>query len=364
LCSQVSRRVIGGEIYDLKEFGGVIATLASRNDIRSIHDLKGKKVAAASISGLGSGQMQFLEMELAGMSWINDPAQLVFTSNQGKVVNGILKGEFDVGFVRTDQIEGTADADSNPIDASLLKIIDLKSNLYIDDVPFPFQSSTPLYPEWNVAALTHTPDIVATELQQAMLAIKTHAEVATYRLNETTSSSAIVAPSPPQLCDTTDEVAEKALNATASGGFSEWVPSLSYMELRSMQESTGFFQYQNNTWRCFRTEEIYDSISCPAGYLKKSELEVATGCADAGLTCSGGYQCICSPCYKPLNCIDSVSIAGQCVEYDVFLPALLVPIALLFVAVCFIALGFKSRQMVTQAKQSANNERDLNEFLA
>jgi ABC transporter, phosphonate, periplasmic substrate-binding protein len=362
LCSQVSRRVVGGEIYDLKKFGGVIATLASRDDIRSIHDLKDKKIAAASISGLGSGQMEFLEMELAGMSWINDPEQLVFTSNQGKIVNGILNGDFDVGFVRTDQIEGSKDADGNPIDASLLKIIDPKPNLYIDGVTFPFQSSTPLYPEWNVAALKHTPDAVATELQQAMLAIKTHAEVAAYRLNET--SSALGTSPPPQLCDTADEVAEKALAATTSGGFSEWVPSLSYMELRSMHESTGFIQHQNNVWRCFRTEDIYASISCPAGYLKKSEAEVATGCADAGLECNDAYQCICSPCYKPLNCVDSVSIAGQCVEYQVFLPALLVPIAALFILACFTTLGFKSRQLVSQAKQAAKNEREFNEFLA
>jgi hypothetical protein len=157
LVSQISRRNINGNIYDLKKFGGVIATRADNLDISSIHHLKDKIVAAASISGLGSGQMQFLEMKNAGMSYINDPKQLVFTSNQEKVVNGILNGDFDVGFVRTDQLERSQDADGNLIDRSLFKVIDMKANLTVDGEPFPFESSTPLYPEWNLAALSHVP---------------------------------------------------------------------------------------------------------------------------------------------------------------------------------------------------------------
>eukprot|EP00957_Ditylum_brightwellii_P169627 12911413-Ditylum_brightwellii.AAC.1 len=74
--------------------------LANNTSVQNVTDLRGKSVAAASISGLGSGQMQFRKMIGKGMSYINDPKQVVFTSNQGKVVNGVLYGEFDVGFVR------------------------------------------------------------------------------------------------------------------------------------------------------------------------------------------------------------------------------------------------------------------------
>jgi ABC-type phosphate/phosphonate transport system substrate-binding protein len=74
--------------------------LANNTSIQKIRDLKGKSVAAASISGLGSGQMQFRRMIKEGMSYINDPSQVIFTSNQGKVVNGVLYGEIDAGFVR------------------------------------------------------------------------------------------------------------------------------------------------------------------------------------------------------------------------------------------------------------------------
>ena len=71
LVSQVSRRKISGKVYNLKKFGGVIMARADNDQVNHIHDLKGKVVAAASISGLGSGLMQFLTMVNAGMSFIN-----------------------------------------------------------------------------------------------------------------------------------------------------------------------------------------------------------------------------------------------------------------------------------------------------
>ena len=71
LVSQISRRKINGNVYHLKKFGGVIFRRHDNEDIQTIQDVRGKVVAAASISGLGSGQMQFLAMQQAGMSYIN-----------------------------------------------------------------------------------------------------------------------------------------------------------------------------------------------------------------------------------------------------------------------------------------------------
>ena len=150
LTSQISNRKVNGESYNLSKFGGVI-TVRADSDIQTIDDIHDQVVAAASISGLGSGQMQFRLLEQHGISYIQAPQQLVFTSNQGKVVNGVLDGTFDVGFVRTDQIERTKTTNGTFVDAALLRIIEPIPNLTIDAVPFPFQSSTELYPEWNLA---------------------------------------------------------------------------------------------------------------------------------------------------------------------------------------------------------------------
>ena len=177
LVSQISKRKVGGNTFDLTKFGGVIAVRSDRTDIQTLADIRGKVVAAASISGLGSGQMQFRELQRAGMSYINAPRQLVFTSNQGKVVNGVLAGKFDVGFIRTDQIERTKNSDGVLIDPSELRILQPQPDLAIDGVPFPFESSTPLYPEWNLASLGHVSDEVASEVQSAMRALAGHSDV-------------------------------------------------------------------------------------------------------------------------------------------------------------------------------------------
>lgn len=342
LVSQVSRRKISGNVYHLKKFGGVIFRRHDRTDIQTMQDVPGKVVAAASISGLGSGQMQFLAMQQAGLSYINDPKQLVFTSNQGKVVNGVLNGEFDVGFVRTDQIERTKDSNGTLVDTAAFAILDPVPGLNIDGEPFPFEATTPLYPEWNIAALAHVPVDVSEALQDAMLSLADHAKVISDLqecmddFNSTTICDYELIPK--ARCDTTPEIAEIAFDASNKGKYSSWTTTLSYMQLRSMQEQTGFIQMDpdDNKWKCTRSSTIYDAIVCPSGYYKETEEEVDTACETQGLVCKEGYQCICGPCVKIVECVDAVSIGSKCVPYRIFLPALLIP----FFFLCAIAVHF------------------------
>jgi serine/threonine protein kinase/ABC-type phosphate/phosphonate transport system substrate-binding protein len=342
LVSQVSRRKVGGGVYDLKKFGGVIATLRNRTDIQGISDLKNKVIAAASISGLGSGQMQFKEMVDNGLSYLQDPKQLVFTSNQGKVVNGLLSGEFDVGFVRTDQIERSKDDDGNLVDLSQFKILEPKNGLEIDGVPFPFQSSTDLYAEWNIAGLTHVSPQVSREVQRAMLSIADYAKVGKalddcIALNGTEVCNQInladLYPEGPTQCSATHRKVTAAYKAQSNGKYAGWTTSLSYMQLRSMQEATGFISMEEDTkiWRCIRSAELYDAISCPAGYNVKTKAQVDSGCEEVGLTCKEGYQCVCRPCEAPyeLVCVDSVKMGNKCISLGVFLPSIIFPVLIL-----------------------------------
>jgi len=323
LVSQISRRVVGGQVYSLTRFGGVIFTRADRDDIQTLEDVREKIAAAASISGLGSGQMQFRELVKKGIAYLQDVKQMVFTSNQGKVVNGVLNGDFDVGYVRTDQIERTKGPDGTLIDKSLLKIIDPLPGLNIDGDPFPFESTTPLYAEWNIAALTHVPDAVAQEVQSAMLQVADHAAVGKaltdcYADSNCDSIDANIfntkeeceeyclASIDPELynrCDTTPELALLANDAKTKGKYSGWRSTLSYMELRNMQEETGFISKDEDTGinRCIRSKEIFDAVTCPVGFFKKPKEQVLNGCADAGLECKEGFQCLCKPCVQAFD---------------------------------------------------------------
>ena len=53
----------------------------------------------------------------------------------------------------------------------MFKVIEPIDGLEIDGMPFPFESSTPLYPEWNIASLPHVPDDVAREVRPNIITI-------------------------------------------------------------------------------------------------------------------------------------------------------------------------------------------------
>ncbi|CAB9496779.1 Receptor-type guanylate cyclase gcy [Seminavis robusta] len=309
LASQISRRNVDGKQYDLVKFGGVIATLAN-STVNTLQDLKGKIVAAASISGLGSGQMQFREMQKAGLSYINDPKQLVFTSNQGKVVKGLLSGQFDVGFIRTDQLERFSHSDKD-LDTFLkrFKIVNPQPNLTLEDgMVFPFESSTMLYPEWNVASLMHVDEEVSRAVQESLTALAEHASVGqAYNdcLKEYGPAFCSDLPFPGQFAlktrsDTTLEIAQLAYTGMVQGKYAGWRTTLSYMDLRSMQEGTGFLRLdeESHQWRCVRSKELYNAITCPDGFFRKTPQQVQEGCSGAGLECPEGMQCVCQPCLK------------------------------------------------------------------
>ena len=205
LVSQIGYQTIGGDRFEIQEFGGVIFRLKTRTDINSLQDVKNKSIGAASISGLGSGQAQFLMFVKKGLSFINDPSQVVFTSNQGKVVKAVEKGLIDVGFVRTNQIEKMEAAGVKDISMSKFEIIE-KVALQSGGEDYPFPITTDLYPEWNLAALPHVDWRIMKGVQEAMLKLQF--------------------PHP----------------AAVNGNFKGWRPTLSYMMLRNMQEDVGFIQ--------------------------------------------------------------------------------------------------------------------------
>ena len=88
-------------------FAGVIFTRADNEEINGIHDLKDKVIGAADVATITASQSQFYQMEKADMSYVMDPKKVTFTGDMQEVVKGVLAGEFDVGFVRTDEIEGS-----------------------------------------------------------------------------------------------------------------------------------------------------------------------------------------------------------------------------------------------------------------
>lgn len=257
--------------------------------------------------------MQFRELLRKGIHHLQDPKQSILMVSQDRVVQSLLKGEIDVGYVRTDQLERTVNENTGErIDLSRIKIIGAKENLVNQGNPFPFKSSTELYPEWNVAGFDHVPDDVIQAVQSSLLAIADHASVAPallacYELRQCSDADAAcksecfhsLDSATFKRCDTTPEVALLSYDALRVGNYAGFRTSLPYMTLRSLLEETGFLVSKPSP-KCVRTQSISDAITCPDGHLKKSESDIARGCSTAGLDCYG-FECICSPCVKVVD---------------------------------------------------------------
>ena len=178
LATVVKDLSVRGRAFELDVYGGVIAVRADNDAINTIVDLRDKIIGAGAIVDLMGAQLEIYEMGRdGGMSYVNDPRQVSFTKYQVDVVRGVLSGRFDVGFLRTNQIEPTTDENGEPIDPDLFKIIDPKVYVMDNGDLFPFLHSTDIYPEWPLAALSNVPDDVQLAVQEALFDFEAHAMI-------------------------------------------------------------------------------------------------------------------------------------------------------------------------------------------
>ncbi len=157
--------------HPISGFGGVIFSLASRSDIMSLEDLKGKTVAAVFKGSLGGFQAQAMELKRLGLSLPGDVHLLETGMPHDATVQRVLDGEADAGFARTGVLE--AMVSEGLLDITRLKILNPQS-----DLGFPFLLSTQLYPEWPFAAMPHADSDLARRVAAALLALPHDGEVA------------------------------------------------------------------------------------------------------------------------------------------------------------------------------------------
>lgn len=311
LVTAVKTLLVRGQSFDLDVYGGVIAVRNDNDAINTIADLKDKIIGAADVVHLVAGQMQAYEMEKAGLSFIHDPKQVVFTKNQAEIVRGVLNGTFDVGFVQTNQIEGTLGESGELVDPALFKIIDSKIYVMESGEMFPFLHSTAVFPEWPFSALTGVPPDVQHAVQTALLNYGKY-----YLFSQLLNCSNAQGPTQDDiahceelrlkltelgpLCNNTDNLVLLATQGTAASSISSFRTAPSYFEVRSTMEEARFLMLKDEQWHCMNPDKVYDDITCPSGYFKRTEHEYLTGCAEAGLECHG-KDCFCKPCIKAFD---------------------------------------------------------------
>ncbi len=163
--SRIATRLVAGPHGPLNHFAGVAIARADRNDIRHYRDLAGKRLLIPDRSGLGGWQAQVREALAQRVDIEHESATIIETGNVEKVIAGILAGDADVGFLRSDVIESMIS--SGKLREGQLKVIDQK-----ETPGYPYLHSTRLYPEWPFARVGDFPEDTAKAILIALLAMQ------------------------------------------------------------------------------------------------------------------------------------------------------------------------------------------------
>jgi len=145
--------------------GSVIFTKASRTDINSLSDLRGKSLATASKTAFASWFVTRDELKRHGISSEDLSSIQVKGSSPDMVVKAVNSGEADAGAVITGMLEQMSEEGS--ISLSDYRVISQKR---VEG--FPFLLSSELYPNFAFARLKHTNITLANKVAAQLLLIK------------------------------------------------------------------------------------------------------------------------------------------------------------------------------------------------
>ena len=146
-------------------FGGVVFARADAEHIATLTDLRGKTIAASSLESLGGYQMQAYELKQVGVRLPEDADLHITGMPHDNVVNEVLSGLAQAGFVRSGVLE--AMAHEGKLDMAKIKILNRQNPKDI-----PVLVSTHLYPEWPFSALPHTEESLARRVAAALFVLE------------------------------------------------------------------------------------------------------------------------------------------------------------------------------------------------
>lgn len=146
-------------------FGGVIFSRVGQTNINTLSDIKGKNIAIVNIDSMGGYQAQAYELKQVGISLPQDAKLFVTGVPHDKVIEAVLTGRAEVGFVRSGVLEDMVY--EGKLDMTQLKILNSHN---LPDVSV--QVSTKIYPEWPIAALSHIDENLARHVAAALFMVE------------------------------------------------------------------------------------------------------------------------------------------------------------------------------------------------
>ncbi|WP_151671728.1 diguanylate cyclase domain-containing protein [Nitrincola schmidtii] len=141
--------------------GGVII-VRDESSIKTLNDIKGHRIAIPKARFLGGFQAQLYELQRHNIQ--KDQLEFIELLNQDQIIDAVLSGVADVGFVRTGMLEDWQLHGYGAVDQ--LRVIN-EQNLR----GFPFRLSTRLYPEWPLLSLPHVDPTVVRRVANALFSL-------------------------------------------------------------------------------------------------------------------------------------------------------------------------------------------------
>ncbi len=156
--------------HELSSFGGVIFT-RKNSPVNTLADIEKYKIAVTKNESLGGYQMQAYELFNANLATPKDRQLVITGMPHDKVVQAVITGQAEVGFVRSGVIESLQA--EGKLNIAEIKVLNRKKLL-----AFPLVSSTRLYPEWPVALTSNVEDYLARQITIALLSLQSRSPAA------------------------------------------------------------------------------------------------------------------------------------------------------------------------------------------
>lgn len=138
--------------------GSAVVSLASRERLTDLRELKGRRVAVVGREAFGGYQLVWRELAALGIDPGRDLALLDVGFPMDGVLGAVERGEADAGIVRVCLIESRREWSER------FRVVGARA-----EPGFACATSTRLYPDWPVATLRHTPPQLARAVAIALL---------------------------------------------------------------------------------------------------------------------------------------------------------------------------------------------------
>lgn len=137
-------------------FGSVIFWRSDNKEIKTLWDLRNKKLAAGPVLSIGGWLAAAREFAERGIDLHKACREVDHFVDTKKVLEAVLSGDADFGICRTSSLELLAKEGVFSFDQ-----IKFSRELYLHTESLPFACSTRLYPEWSFSRVKHTPEHLA-----------------------------------------------------------------------------------------------------------------------------------------------------------------------------------------------------------